>query len=311
MQLPTLTDVQEAAARIAPHVSRTPVLTSGTLDDRFGSKLFFKAENLQHSGAFKARGATNAVLSLSDESAAPGVAAHSSGNHAAALARAAKIRGIPCHIVMPHNARPNKIANVERYGATITFCDDSAAARDATTTAVIEKTGATPVHPYDAFDTIAGQGTVALELLDQVPDLDIIIVPIGGGGLAAGILTVTKTTRPDIRIIAAEPAVEPDALQSWQSGIPTPSKNTPTIADGLRAPLGTLNTAIIHQHLDAVIHASESAIAGAATILTAETRTLVESSAAVTLAALSENPGEFPASGQRIALVLTGGNVTP
>jgi threonine dehydratase len=305
---PTFDDVQRARDRIAPFVRRTPVLTSEELDARTGCRLFFKCENLQHTGSFKARGATNAVFSLGDAEATRGVAAHSSGNHAAAVARAARLRGIPCFIVMPHNVRQNKLANVRRFGAEITFCEDSAEARDAATAEAIARTGATLVHPYDSARTVAGQGTVALELLEQVPDLDAVLVPVGGGGLTAGVLTVVKSLRPEVLVVAAEPAVDRDAYQSWRSGTPAPAGGVPTLADGLRAPLGTLNTAIIHRSLDDMVHASEASIAAATRLLVSATRTVVEPSGAIGVAALLESgPGDL--AGERVGVVLSGGNI--
>src|SRR3954471_13287563 len=213
-----LATVRAAHERIRPHITRTPVLTNGRLNAACGGKLFFKCENLQKVGSFKARGATNAVFSLADVEALRGVATHSSGNHAAALARAAKLRGIPAHIVMPSNTLKVKVRAVEGYGARIVFCEPNQRAREEACARVIAETGATLIHPFENEDVMAGQGTVALELLEDVPDLDLILCPVGGGGVLSGTAVAAKSLRAEIKVIATEPAGAADAAESFQQG---------------------------------------------------------------------------------------------
>lgn len=303
-----LSTIREAHDRIRPFIKRTPVLTSDALDHECGAQLFFKCENLQASGAFKSRGACNAVFSLTDAEAAKGVVTHSSGNHAAALARAAQLRGITAHIVMPANAPQSKIQNVGNYGGWITFCEANLAAREAACARVAAQTGATIVHPFDDLRVAAGQGTAAIELLEDAADLDFVLCPVGGGGLLCGTAVAAKALRPGIRVIGVEPALADDVAQSFRAGkrisIPTPA----TIADGLRTNCtGEKNFPIIQQYVDDIVTVSEEGIVAAMKELWQSLRIVIEPSAAVAFAAIRE--GKLPASGKRIGLILTGGNV--
>jgi len=303
-----LATIREAHDRIRPFIKRTPVLTSDALDHACGAKLFFKCENLQASGAFKSRGACNAVFSLTDAEAANGVVTHSSGNHAAALARAAQLRGITAHIVMPANAPQSKIQNVGNYGGWITFCEANLAAREAACARVSAQTGATIVHPFDDLRVAAGQGTAAIELLEDAADLDFILCPVGGGGLLCGTAVAAKALHPRIRVIGVEPELANDVAQSFRAGkrisIPTPA----TIADGLRTNCtGEKNFPIIQQYVDDIVTVSEEGIVAAMRELWQKLRIVIEPSAAVAFAAIRE--GKLPATGKRIGLILTGGNV--
>src|SRR5437762_8041731 len=226
--------IHAAHERIRPYIHRTPVLTSSRLNEASGASLFFKCENFQKIGAFKARGATNAVFVLDDAVARHGVATHSSGNHGTALARAAKLRGIPAHIVMPSNSAKVKVRAVESYGAHIVFCEPTEEAREAACAEVIKKTGATLIHSFENEDVMAGQGTAALELLEDIPDLDIVMCPVGGGGLLSGTAVAAKSMRPRIKVIAVEPANADDAAQSFRAGRRIVTEKKFTIADGLR-----------------------------------------------------------------------------
>lgn len=303
----SLHDIQAAAQRIAPYIIRTPTLLNERLSQDLDCEVHFKPESLQHMGAFKARGATNAVMQLDEEGAARGVVTHSSGNHAAALARAARLRGIPAHVVMPSNSATNKIAAVRSYGVEPVFCEPSAESRAATAEALRQQTGATLVHPYDSFPVMAGQGTVGLELLDQILRLDAVLVPVGGGGLLSGVLTAIKALAPEIQVIAAEPEWADDAYRSLQSGkIEMPTRYD-TIADGLRSPLGENTFPIIRELLDDIILVSEAAILAAMRRLAEDARLVVEPSGAVTLAALTSAAKRF--AGKRVAVVLSGGNL--
>ncbi|MFO7654935.1 MAG: pyridoxal-phosphate dependent enzyme [Candidatus Krumholzibacteriia bacterium] len=305
--LPTLADVRAAAVRIAPHVHRTPVLTSRSLNALTGAELFFKCENLQRVGAFKMRGATNAVFMLDDETARQGVATHSSGNHAQALALAARERGIPAHVVMPENAPAVKRAAVEGYGAVVYTCAATLAAREESLRRVVAQTGAHFVPPYDDPRIIAGQGTAALELLEDVPDLDAVMTPVGGGGLLAGTAVVAAGLRPQLAVIAAEPAGADDAARSLAAGRILPSENPRTVCDGLLTSLGRLNFAIIQRHVRAILTAGDPAVLHAMRLIWERMKIVVEPSAAVVLAALIERRAEVP--GHRVGLILSGGNV--
>ncbi len=295
-----------AHQRIAPHIRRTPVVSCQAINDRFGCELFFKCENLQEAGAFKSRGACNAVFSLSDREAICGVATHSSGNHAAALSRAAARRGIPAYIVMPSTARKKKIDAVKHFGGKITFCEPTLAAREAAAAQVVSDTDATLIHPYDDDRIIAGQGTAVVELLDEVPDLDLVITPVGGGGLLSGTAVAAKAIRPAIHVWAAEPAGADDAYRSWKSGRLVPSIRPQTIADGLLTSLGIRNFEIIRQLVDNILLAREEAIARAVRQLWDSAELLVEPSGAVPLAALHDHADAV--SGRRVGIVLSGGN---
>lgn len=304
---PDLTDIRAARARIQPHIHRTPVITCAALDRLVGASLFFKCENLQKAGAFKSRGACNAVFSLAEEMARRGVLTHSSGNHAAALARAAGRRGIDAHIVMPENSRAVKVAAVREYGGRITLCPPTLAGREETAARVMEETGAVLIHPYDDVRIIAGQATAAVEFLEQVPDLDVMMAPVGGGGLLSGTLLAAKALRPGIQVLAAEPRQADDAYRSWRAGKFIPAERTDTIADGLRTSLGKLTFPIIMELVDRILLASEEAIVKATRLILQRAKTVVEPSAAVPLAALLED--EAGVRGRRVGIILSGGNL--
>ncbi len=300
--------IRAAHDRIRPFIKRTPVLTSDALDAARGAKLSFKCENLQAAGAFKSRGACNAVFSLTDAEAANGVVTHSSGNHAAALARAAQLRGITAHIVMPAGAPQSKVQNVGSFGGWITFCEPNLTAREAACAQVAARTGATLVHPFDDLRVAAGQGTATLELLEDAPDLDFILCPVGGGGLLTGTAVAAKALKPGIRVIGVEPALADDVAQSFRAGkrisIPTPA----TIADGLRTNCtGEKNFPLIQQYVDDIVTVSEEAIVAAMRELWEKLHMVIEPSAAVPYAAILEN--KIPFAGQNVGLILTGGNV--
>jgi len=303
---PTIDDIRAAAERIAPYVHRTPVATCASIDAIAGVSLFFKCENLQKVGAFKARGATNAVFSLDDHEAARGVCTHSSGNHAAALARAASLRGIPAYIVMPSSAPPVKKAAVAGYGAVITECEPTLEARETTLAEVQDRTGATFVHPYDDPRVIAGQGTAALELLDQAPDLDVVMPPVGGGGLASGTTITVSALRPEIEIWGAEPAEADDAFRSLRDGRLYPSVKPTTIADGLLTSLSERTFRILYRGLAGILTVDEPTIVEAMRLLWERAKLLVEPSAAVPLAVVLANRSRF--EGRRVGIILSGGN---
>ncbi len=300
-------DIQSAHERIRPFTKRTPVLTSERLDAAAGASLFFKCENFQEAGAFKSRGACNAVFSLTDAEAASGVVTHSSGNHAAALARAAQLRGITAHIVMPAGAAESKVRNVGHYGGWITFCEPNLTAREEACARVARQTGATIVHPFDDLRVAAGQGTATIELLEDQPDLDVILCPVGGGGLLCGTAVAAKALRPGIQVIGVEPELANDVQQSFRAGrrisIPTPA----TLADGLRTNCtGARNFPIIQQHVDDIVTVSEMSIVAAMRAVWEALHMVIEPSAAVPYAAMLEK--KIPAAGRRLGLIVTGGN---
>ncbi|MBN1918791.1 MAG: pyridoxal-phosphate dependent enzyme [Verrucomicrobia bacterium] len=303
---PTIDDVRAAAARIAPYLHRTPVLTCAALDGMCGAELFFKCESFQKVGSFKARGATNAVLSLSEAEAARGVATHSSGNHAAALAYAARCRSTTAYVAMPRNAPDVKKRAVAGYGAEIVECEPTLEAREATLRQIVERTGAVFVPPYNDHRVIAGQGTAALELLDEVTDLDAVIVPVGGGGLLSGTAITVAALSPETLVFGAEPQQADDAYRSLHAGHIIPATNPATIADGLRTSLGTLTFPIIHRHVRDIVTVSEEAIVEAMRHIWQRMKVLVEPSAAVPVAALLEKRDQVP--GRRIGIILSGGN---
>jgi len=303
----TLKDVQQAAALICPYVIQTPLVDAWGLSEQAQCRLMLKCENLQHGFAFKARGACHAVFSLTAEEAARGVVTHSSGNHAAALARAAVLRGIPAHIVMPLNSARVKIEAVRRLGVEPVFCDPDSASREATAARVQQETGARMIHPFNDRFVIAGQGTVALEILQQCPEVNTIVVPVGGGGLLAGTLLAVKSLRPDVRVIAAEPELADDAFRSLKSGIIEPALRTDTIADGLRTPLGTLTFPIIRQLVDDILCVDEDAIRSATRALARQARLIAEPSGAVTIAAVLKYASLF--QGQQVVALISGGNL--
>jgi threonine dehydratase len=303
----TLAAIRDAHERIRDRIHRTPVLTSTTLDEQSGGKLFFKCENLQKGGAFKARGATNAVFSLSDAEAARGVATHSSGNHAAALSRAAKLRGIPAYIVMPNNAPKAKRAAVERLGGKIVFCEPTIPAREAAAAKVIAETGATLIHPFDNLRVMAGQGTATLELLEQAPDLDVIVAPIGGGGLISGTAVAATSLKPAIRVIGSEPAGADDASRSFKAGKLIPLAQANTIADGLRSSMSDRTFAEIRSHVSDVVTVTEDSIVAAMRAVWEVLKIVIEPSGAVSYAAIVEN--RIDVRGKRVGIILTGGNL--
>ena len=307
LALPDLAAMRSAQARIAPYVHRTPVLSCQALDDEAGASLYFKCENFQKVGAFKARGATNAVFALPESAARQGVVTHSSGNHGAAIAYAARARGIPAWIVMPDNAPRVKQENVRRFGATIRFCAPTVAAREAACAEVEHATAATLVHPFDDAGVIAGQGTAALELLEALPDLDVVIAPVGGGGLLSGTSIAVRSLRPSIRVYGAEPVNADDAARSYRSGRVEPLPATVTIADGLRTTLSARTLAAIRAHVAAIGTASEEAIVWAMRMTWERMKVVIEPSAAVPLACLLER--SLDVAGARVGIIVSGGNV--
>jgi threonine dehydratase len=305
---PGIQDVREAAARIAGRAHRTPVVTCATIDRLAGRSLFFKCENLQKGGAFKFRGALNAVSSIPEERARRGVAAHSSGNHAQAVALAAGLRGIPAHIVMPENAPDVKRRSVVGYGARLVDCPPTVPAREEAARKLVEETGAAFVHPYDDPHVIAGQGTVALELLEQVPDLDAVVAPVGGGGLLAGICIAVRGTAPGVRLFGAEPAGADDAARSLAAGRRLLQTDPRTIADGLLTSLGERNWPILRDALEAIPTVGDDEIVAAMRLLFERAKQVVEPSGAVALAAvLAEDFRRRPGLA-RVGVVLSGGN---
>jgi len=299
--------IRAAHERIRGHIKRTPVLTSSRLDEASDTSLFFKCENFQKIGAFKARGATNAVFALDDAMAQRGVATHSSGNHGTALARAAKLRGISAHIVMPSNSAKVKVRAVESYGARIIFCEPTQEAREAACADVIAKTGATLIHSFENEDVMAGQGTAAVELLEDVSDLDLVMCPVGGGGLLCGTAVAAKTMRPRIKVVASEPVNADDAAQSFRAGRLIRTEKKFTIADGLRTNVGTPNFPIIQRYVDDIVTVSEQAIITAMRTIWETMKIIIEPSAAVPYAAMLEQ--KIDIGGKRVGIILTGGNV--
>jgi threonine dehydratase len=306
MQL-DLDSIRAAHERIRPYIHRTPVLTSERLKEASGAWLFFKCENFQKIGAFKARGATNAVFALDDVTARRGVATHSSGNHGAAVARAAKLRSIPAHIVMPSNSAKMKIRAVESYGTHIVFCEPTEQAREARCAEAIKETGATLIHSFENENVVAGQGTAAVELLEEVSNLDLVMCPVGGGGLLSGTAIAVKSMRPKIKVIAAEPANADDTAQSFRVGRRIVTKKKFTIADGLRTNIGEPNFAIVQRYVDDIVTVSEEAIVSAMRTIWETMKIVVEPSAAVPYAAILES--KIDIGEKRVGIILTGGNV--
>ena len=300
-------DIRRAAARIKPWAHRTPVITSATVDSMTGASIFFKCENFQRAGAFKFRGAANAVFSLDGAAARRGVATHSSGNHAQALALAARLRGIDACIVMPRDAPRVKVDAVRGYGARIVFSGNAPQDRERTLEEVVKETGAEFVHPSDDLRVIAGQGTCALEILEEIPDLDIVITPVGGGGLLSGTALAVQGVSPKTRVIGAEPAAADDAFRSFTTGTLFPSGNPKTIADGLRTSLGLNTFPLVRTHVSEIVTTSEEAIVRAMRLVWERMKVVIEPSAAVPLAAIME--GKLDIKGKRVAIVLSGGNV--
>jgi threonine dehydratase len=299
--------IRAAHERIRPHIHRTPVLNSSRLNEASGAALFFKCENFQKVGAFKARGATNAVFALDDASASRGVVTHSSGNHGAAVAHAAKLRAIPAYIVMPSNSAKVKIRAIEGYGAQTSFCEPTEEAREAVCAEVVNKTGAVLIHSFENEHVIAGQGTAAVELLEDITDLDVIMCPVGGGGLLSGTAIAAKSMLPDIEVIAAEPANADDAAQSFRTGRRLVTEKKFTIADGLRTNVGERTFPIIQRCVDDIVIVSEAAIASAMRTIWETMKIVIEPSAAVPYAAILERVTDV--TGKRVGIILTGGNV--
>jgi threonine dehydratase len=302
-----LASIRTAHDRIRPHIHRTPVLTSSRLDAASGASLFFKCENFQKVGAFKARGATNAVFALDEETARRGVATHSSGNHAAALSRAARLRGIAAYIVMPSNSPKVKVRAVEGYGGQIVFCEPNQRAREGACARVMAETGATLIHPFENEDVMAGQGTIALEFLEDVPDLDLLLCPIGGGGVLSGTAVAAKSLRPEIKVVAVEPAGADDAAQSFRQHRLVYQEQKNTIADGLRTNLGAPNFELVQRYVDDIVTVTDDAIMAAMRGIWETMKIVVEASGAVPFAAVLEE--RIDLGGKRVGLVLTGGNV--
>jgi threonine dehydratase len=299
--------IREAAARIKPFIHRTPVLRSETLDRISGVKLFFKCENLQKAGAFKTRGAVNTVFSLDDSGLLKGVCTHSSGNHAAALSRAAALRGVPAFIVMPKNSSPVKIAAVKEYGGIITFCEPTLEAREKTLLKVIGKTGATEIHPYNDHRIIAGQATAALEMIEDRGPFDIVMAPVGGGGLLSGTALSCHYFSPGTIVIAAEPQQANDAYRSFIAKSLIPSINPNTVADGLLTSLGTNTFPVIMNYVDSILTVSESSIISAMRLVWERMKILIEPSSAVPLAAVFDHRSVF--EGKTVGIIISGGNV--
>jgi threonine dehydratase len=299
--------IEEARARIAPFIRTTPVVTSTTLDEQSGARLFFKCENFQKGGAFKARGASNAVFSLPGSQARRGVATHSSGNHAAALARAAQLRGIPAYIVMPHNTPLAKRAAAERAGAIITLCEPTLAARERAAAEVLAATGAIMVHPYDDLSVMAGQATVAVELLEEIEGLELLLAPVSGGGLLSGVAVAAHSLRPQLRVLGVEPEGADDAARSLRAGRIVPCEHPDTIADGLRATIGVRPFAEIRRYVEDIVTVPDAAIVSAMRRIWEVLKIVVEPSGAAAYAAITTGRAEV--RGRRVGVVLTGGNL--
>ncbi|OGU59457.1 MAG: serine dehydratase [Ignavibacteria bacterium GWF2_33_9] len=307
MNKPIFKDIEEAHRRISEFIHRTPVLTCKSLDTIVGANLYFKCENFQKVGAFKFRGATNAVQLLTDEEMSKGVVTHSSGNHAQALALAAKMRKIKAYIIMPSNAPKSKVEAVKGYGGNVIFCEPTLVARETTTQKVIDETGAKLIHPYDNFNIIAGQGTAAKELIEDVGFMDIIMAPVGGGGLLSGTSISAKELLPHAKVIAAEPKNADDAFQSFYSKSFIPSVNPNTIADGLKTSLSDLTFSIILEKVDEILPVKEDTIAEAMKLIWQRMKIIIEPSSAVPLAAIMENPEVF--ANKKVGIILSGGNL--
>lgn len=307
MNLPVFSDIQATHNRIKGIIHRTPVLKSESINNITGCGIYFKCENLQKVGAFKFRGASNAVACLSDEEAARGVATHSSGNHAQALALAARMKGINAYIVMPSNSPQVKKDAVAGYGAEIIFCEPTLEARETTLASVVERTGATFIHPYDNYNVICGQGTAAIELMEETGKLDIVMTPVGGGGLLSGTSISVKAISPETKVIAAEPIGADDAFRSFRDGVIHPSVNPKTIADGLLTSLSEMTFTIIRQNVSEIVTVSEENIILAMKLIWERMKIIVEPSSAVCLAAIMQHNKKF--RGRRIGIILSGGNV--
>lgn len=307
MYIPTYQDMLEAHERIKPHIRRTPIRTSDYLNDLTGAQIFFKCENFQEPGAFKVRGATNAVFGLDEAQAAKGVATHSSGNHASCLSYAAMLRGIPCNVVMPHSAPQAKKDTVRRYGGKITECEPSTSSREATFARVQAETGGDFVHPYNDPRVIAGQGTCAKEMIEDTGGLDIVVAPIGGGGMISGTCLTLSTLAPETKVIAAEPEQADDAYRSFKAGHIIADDAPKTVADGLLVPLKDLTWHFVKSHVSDILTASDPEIVDAMKLTWKHLRVVMEPSSAVPLATILKNKDVF--KGKRVGVIITGGNV--
>ncbi len=305
--LPTWTDIEQAEQRIAGLAHRTPVLTSRHFNRRVGAELFFKCENFQRVGAFKFRGACNAIAALSAEEGGRGIITHSSGNHGQAVALAARLNGYGAVVVMPDNSARVKVEAVREYGGEVVFCAPGTQTRDAAVADLVDQHGYVFIPPYNHPGIIAGQGTAAKELLEDIPDLDVIMAPVGGGGLLSGTAIAARHLAPGIRVIGAEPRNADDAARSFRSGKLEPASPEQTVADGLRTTLGPMNFAIIREHVDDIVTVSEQAIVRDMRAVWERMKIVIEPSCAVPLAALAEN--DLDVGGQRVGIILTGGNV--
>jgi threonine dehydratase len=307
MKIPELSDILSAHRRIKPLVHNTPVMHSTLLNEYFGCDLYFKCENFQKVGAFKFRGATNAVLMLNDDQRERGVVTHSSGNHAAALALAARSNGIRSYIVMPESAPLVKKNAVKGYGAAITYCQPTLQAREEATRVVMNKTGASLIHPYDDFNVICGQGTAALELIEERKDLEVVVAPVGGGGLMSGTSVCAKGINSSLKVVGAEPLKADDASRSFISGNLIPSVNPSTVADGLLTSLSELTFSIIRKNVDEIFTATEDSIIECMLLVWERMKIIIEPSSATVLAIIKENPDYF--RGKKVGLIISGGNV--
>lgn len=307
MEFPDNKEIREASKRIAPYIHRTPVLTSEYFNNRLGANLYFKCENFQKVGAFKSRGAVNAVFSLADKDAKRGVATHSSGNHAQALARAAALRNIPAYIVMPETAPKVKVAAVKGYGGQVTFCKPTLQAREETLKEIVAKTDAVEIHPYDNLTVIAGQATAALELIEEQSDLDFILSPVGGGGLLSGTALSAHFFSPSTKVIGCEPAGADDAYRSFYSGKLVPSIEPKTIADGLLTSLGYYTFPIIRRFVSDIVRVEEDDIIEAMRLTYERMKIIIEPSSAVPLASLLT--GKLDVNGKKVGILISGGNV--
>jgi threonine dehydratase len=304
---PDLQDIRSAHQRIRPYIHKTPVMTCTALDRMVGARLFFKCENFQKAGAFKFRGACNAIFSLSGQEASHGVVTHSSGNHAAALALAARKRGISARIVMPSSASAVKIAAVKSYGGIITFCEMTLASRESTAEQIIKETGAILIHPSNDYRIIAGQATAASELIEEIENLDFLLAPVGGGGLLSGTAIAAKGLNPKIKVVGCEPKNADDAYRSIKAGRIIPSENPNTIADGLRTSLGDKTFPIIRDLVDEILLATEEEIVTAMRHIWERMKIVVEPSAAVPLAVLLSH--KLNAADKNVGIIISGGNV--
>ena len=307
MHIPSYDDMLAAHDRIRPHIRRTPVRTSNYLNEVTGAELFFKCENFQEPGAFKVRGAANAVFGLDEEQAKKGVATHSSGNHASCLSYAAMLRGIPCNVVMPRTAPQAKKDTVRRYGGNITECEPSTTSREETFAKVQEATGGDFVHPYNDSRVIAGQGTCSRELMEQTDGLDMVVAPIGGGGMISGTCLTLSTLAPECQVIAAEPETADDAYRSFKAGHIIADDAPKSIADGLLVPLKDLTWHFVSNHVSEIYTASEAEIVDAMKLIWKHLRVVMEPSSAVPMATILKNPDAF--KGKRVGIIITGGNV--